>query len=69
MDGFFTALRTSGVWFNGLAAPAGAERIKLRDYGDLPTVTALATVHGLRYTIRDGMVNGPAVTLRPRKAA
>jgi len=67
MDGFFTALRASGVWFNGLAAPAGAERIKLRNYSDLPTVTALASVHGLRYSVRDGMANGPAITLREAK--
>jgi hypothetical protein len=66
LDGFFSDLTAYGVWFNGMAAPPGAERIKIRlNDADLDRVTELAGFHGLNYTIRDGMANGYTVTLRP----
>lgn len=67
MDGFFADLAAYGVWFNGMAAPVGAERIKLKGEADLGRVIELADFHGLRYSIRDGMANGPVVTLRAPK--
>jgi hypothetical protein len=67
-DGFFSDLTAHGIWFNGMAAPAGAERIKIRlDNADLARVRELANFHGLTYSIRDGMANGYTVTLRLRK--